>query len=75
MEIPKFLIADSSEKPDKIYILHAEYPRFLLDVESDDLEWFDIPEEEPDVDLESEISELLELAYKFFDKEMESFNE
>ena len=47
MELPKFLVADNSELPEKIFILHTEYPRFLLDVETDDVEWFDdIAEEE-----------------------------
>lgn len=75
METPKFLIADSSESTHKIYILHTDFPRFLLDVETDEIEWFDSLEDEPDVDLETEITELLELAYVFFDKEMESYDE
>ncbi|MFV0304515.1 MAG: hypothetical protein ACK5IC_03405 [Moheibacter sp.] len=75
METPKFLIADSSESANKIYILHTDFPRFLLDVETDEIEWFDSLEDEPDVDLETEIAELLELAYVFFDKEMESYDE
>lgn len=75
METPKFLIADSSEFPEKIYILHTDFPRFLLDVESEEIEWFDALEEEPDVELETEIADLLEMAYEFFDKEMDSYEE
>lgn len=73
MEAPKFLIADNSEFPEKIYILHTEFPRFLLDIETDEVEWFDELEEEPDVELETEIAELIELAYQFFDREMDSY--
>ena len=73
MEAPKFLIADNSEFPEKIYILHTEFPRFLLDIETDEVEWFDELEEEPDVELETEIAELIELAYQFFDREMNSY--
>lgn len=73
MEAPKFLIADNSEFPEKIYILHTEFPRFLLDIETDEVEWFDELEEEPDVELETEIAELIDLAYQFFDREMDSY--
>jgi len=74
MEIPKFLIADSSALQDKIFILHTDYPRFLLDVETEEIEWYDALENEQDVDLEAEISELIESAYRFFDREMDSYD-
>lgn len=73
MQIPKFLIADNSEFPDEMFILHTDFPRFLMNVESGEIEMFDALEEEPDVDLEKEIAELIELAYAFFDNEMESY--
>ncbi len=75
METAKFLIADNSEFPDKIYILHTDFPRFLLDVETEEIEWYDALEEESDVELETEIAELLEQAYQFFDREMDSYEE
>jgi hypothetical protein len=75
MQMPKFLIADSSDFPEDIYILHTEFPRFLMNVETDEIEWFDALEEEPDVELENEIAELIEQAYEFFDKEMDSYEE
>ena len=51
MEAPKFLIADNSEFPDKLFILHTDFPRFLLDVETEDIECFDELEDDPDVEL------------------------
>lgn len=75
MELPKFLIADNSEFPDKLYILHNDFPRFLLEIETEEIEWYDALEEEPDVELETEIADLIEQAYQFFDKEMESYQE
>lgn len=75
METPKFLIADNSEFPDKIYILHTDFPRFLLDIETEEIEFYDEIEEESDVDVEAEIASLLEEAYQFFDKEMDSYGE
>lgn len=71
MEIPKFLIADNSDFADKIFILHTEYPRFLLDVETDDVEWFeDLSEEEEGEEFDTEVANLIEMALDFYDKEM-----
>ncbi len=71
MELPKFLIADNSDFPEKIFILHTEYPRFLLDVETDDVEWFeDLSEEEESEDFNTEVANLIEEALDFYDKEM-----
>lgn len=75
METPKFLIADNSDFPEKIFIIHTDFPRFMLDVETEEIEWFDELEEEPDVDLETEIAELMEKAFDFFDREMNSYDE
>lgn len=75
MELPKFLIADNSDFADKIFILHTEYPRFLLDVETDDVEWFeDLSEEEEGEEFDTEVANLIELALDFYDKEMEQIN-
>lgn len=73
METPEFLIADNSKFPDKIFILHTEFPRFLLDVETEEVEWFDAIEEEEGVDLEAEIADLIGKAFDFFDREMEGY--
>lgn len=71
MELPKFLIADNSDLPEKIFILHTEYPRFLLDVETDDVEWFeDLSEEEEGEEFDTEVANLIEEALEFYDKEM-----
>ncbi|WP_282628974.1 hypothetical protein [Empedobacter sedimenti] len=71
MELPKFLVADNSEFPEKIFILHTEYPRFLLDVETDDIEWFeDISEEEENDEFDTEVANLIEDALDFYDQEM-----
>ncbi|MGB6084643.1 hypothetical protein [Moheibacter sp.] len=75
MEAPKFLIADNSDYPEKIFIIHTDFPRFLLDIETEEIEWFDALEEEPDVDLETEIADLMEKAFDFFDKEMDSYED
>ena len=58
MQIPKFLIADNSAHPEQIFIVHTEYLAFT-DISTEEIEWFDDLEEESDVELESEIADLL----------------
>ena len=74
MELPKFLIADNSATPDKIFILHTEYPRFLLDIETDEVEWFeDLSEEEEGEEFDTEVANLIEQALDFYDSEMSQY--
>lgn len=72
MELPKFLLADHSEI-EEAFVLHTEYPRFLLNVTTDDIEWFDDVTE--DEDLENQVKNLIEEALDFFDAEMEAYDD
>ena len=73
MDLPKFLIADNSELNKAIFVAHTEYPRFFLNVVNDEVHWMDEFENEDREELESQTSYLVEMAYHFYDKEMENF--
>ncbi|MXV38561.1 hypothetical protein GO491_07715 [Flavobacteriaceae bacterium Ap0902] len=70
MDLPKFLLADSSEFEDA-FILHTEFPRFILNVNTDEVEWFDDVEDEED--LENQVKNLIEEAFEFFENEIEAY--
>lgn len=73
MKTPKFLIADNLDFPDDIYVLHTEYPRFLLNIITEEVEWLDdIPEKEA-LENQDELIRLVEEAFEFYDKEMEKY--
>ena len=72
MEVPKFLIADSSSLQDEIFVLHTEYPRFLLNVSNDEILWLEEFGKEDQDELEKITEELIEAALAFFDTEIES---
>lgn len=72
MEVPKFLIADSSTLQDEIFVLHTEYPRFLLNVSNDEILWLEEFGKEDQDELEKITQELIEEALAFFDTEIES---
>ena len=41
MEFPKFLLGDNTDYPDAIFIVHTEFPRFILNLENDEVEWLE----------------------------------
>ena len=74
MNLPKFLIADSSELEEAIFIAHTEYPRFFLNVLNDEVYWMEEFEKVDREELESQTAQLIEQALDFYDKEMESLD-
>jgi len=75
MNLPKFLLADNSEFPEDLFVVHTEFPSFILNVATDEVEWMDDLEVEDGVNLEDEVALLLDKAYDFYDKEMETFDD
>jgi hypothetical protein len=72
MELPKFLIADNSVFEDALFVVHTEYPRFILNVSNDEVHWFEEFDKEDESALETESTSLIEAAFAFYDTEMES---
>ena len=72
MELPKFLIADNSSFKDDLFIVHTEYPRFILNVSNDEVHWLEEFDKEDQTVLEAESKSLIESAFSFYDTEMES---
>ena len=36
MSLPKFILGDNTEFPNAIYVIHTEFPRFIINLENDD---------------------------------------
>lgn len=72
--LPKFLIADSSELEEAIFIVHTEYPRFFLNVLNDEVHWMEEFEQEDREELEYQTTHLIKQALDFYDEEMENFD-
>ena len=73
MDVPKFLIADSSELENTIFVLHTAYPRFLINVINDEIHWMEEFEKEDREELESQTSQLIREALSYYDKEIKNF--
>ena len=72
MDLPKFLIADSSELEDTIFVIHTAYPRFLINVINDEIHWMEEFEKEDREELESQITQLIVEALSYYDKEIKN---
>lgn len=70
MELPEFLLADNSNYPDDIFILHTNYPRFLINLKDDQIEWFEDLTGENEEDVATELASLMDKAGAFYDKEI-----
>ena len=73
--IPKFLVGDNTDHDDSVYIIHTEYPRFVIDLENDDIEWFDNIESENDTDAAAEVQTLMQQAEEFYQREVDRYEE
>jgi hypothetical protein len=69
MELPKFLLGDNTDHPSAIFIIHTEYPRFIINLENDEVEWLEDFTQEDEKDLASEARDLIEAATSFYDRE------
>ena len=70
MELPKFLIADNSSLQNVIFIIHTEYPIFIINVTNDEVCWLEDFDKKDEKILHSESEKLIDEAFNFYDKEM-----
>ena len=74
MELPKFLLADNSDLSDEdIFVIHLDFPRFIINLKDDEVEFLEDLEGEDETELESEMEHLITLAGEFYDREMERY--
>ncbi|QEE51420.1 hypothetical protein FUA48_18150 [Flavobacterium alkalisoli] len=73
MELPKFLLGDNTDHPEDIYIIHLDYPRFIINLKDDEVEFLEEPEDLDENELNSEMEGLIEQANNFYDREMERY--
>lgn len=75
MNRPKFILGDNTNFPDDIFIVHLDYPRFLINLKDDEVEFLEDIDDEDERELESEMEHLITLAGEFYDSEMEKYQE
>ena len=75
MEFPKFLLGDNTDYPTAIFVVHTEYPRFIINLENDEVEWLEDFTQEDEKGLEAEAENLIEQATAFYDREISRYED
>lgn len=75
MELPKYLLGDNTDYPSAIFIVHTEYPRFIINLENDEVEWLEDFSKEDEKELEAEAENLIAGATAFYDREVARYEE
>jgi len=73
MELPKFLMGDNTDCLDDIFVIHAEFPRFIINLVDDEIEWLEDFEGADREELELEVATLIDQASEFYDREMKRY--
>lgn len=74
MELPKFILGDNTDLPNAIYVIHTDYPRFIINLENDDIEWLEDFDQHDEKELLNETENLVEEASKFYDREVSRYD-
>lgn len=75
MSLPKFILGDNTEFPNAIYVIHTEFPRFIINLENDEVEWFEDFDAEDQEELEVETENAIKEATEFYDNEVAKYEE
>jgi len=75
MSFPKFLLGDNTDYPDAIFVIHTEFPRFIINLENDEVEWLEEFDKSDEKELENEAENLFQAANDFYDREIERYED
>lgn len=75
MSLPRFLMGDNAHFPEDIFVIHLEYPLFVINLKDDSVEFLEEISDADAEDLEEETKNLIEEASKFYDEQMKLYEE
>ncbi|WP_010135872.1 hypothetical protein [Ochrovirga pacifica] len=75
MELPRFLLGDNTNNPEDIFVIHTDFPRFIINLKDDEIELWDDLEGADEEELSIQVAQFIEEASEFYDAEMEKYSE
>lgn len=75
MEFPKFLLGDNTDFPEATFVVHTEFPRFIINLVNDEVEWLEDFDNHDQKELETEAETLIQAAVDFYDREIARYDE
>ncbi len=73
MNLPKFLLGDNTDYTDVIFVIHTEFPRFVINLVDDEIEWLEDLQGDDEAELAEIVASLIEEASAFYDREMKRY--
>tara|TARA_B110000003_G_C16593222_1_gene512651 strand:+ start:1158 stop:1382 length:225 start_codon:yes stop_codon:yes gene_type:complete len=70
MNVPKFLLSSNSDLPEKLFIVHTEFPRFILNIINDEIFWLEEFDENDIKEVKNQTQNLINEALDFYDNEI-----
>ena len=70
MIVPKFLLSSNSDLPEKLFIVHTEYPRFILNIINDEIFWLEEFDDNDIKEIKNQTQILINQALDFYDNEI-----
>jgi len=75
MECPKFLLGDNTDYPDDIFVIHTEFPRCIINLKDDEIDWLEEFDKNDEEELLRESQVMIEAASQFYDREIALYDE
>ena len=75
MQVPKFLLGDNTDHTDALFVIHTDFPRFIIDLATDEVEWLEDLDTSEAKELEEEMIHLVQAANAFYDREVSRYEE
>ena len=72
-QLPEFLLADSSEYPESIFVIHTAFPRFVINLQNDEIEWWESFTAEDKEIATQEVAYWIKQATHFYDLQISSY--
>lgn len=74
MGFPRFILGDNTDHPDAIFVIHTDFPRFVINLENDEIEWLEDFDQHDQKELLNEMENLIEEASSFYDREVSRYS-
>lgn len=75
MRIPDYLIGDNTDNPEDIFVVHTSFPRFIINLKNDEIEWFEEFSKPDQQELMAQTQKYIKEASEFYDREVERYEQ
>ncbi len=75
MTLPKFILGDNTDYPEAIFVIHTEFPRFIINLQDDEVEWLEEFDQHDQKEIEAETENLIKEASEFYDREVARYED